>query len=59
MRGLLRGFLEDQSGATAIEYALLSSLLFVGCIVALETMSGSLVAGYNMVAGYLQSAAGG
>ncbi|MEO6435560.1 MAG: Flp family type IVb pilin [Tepidisphaeraceae bacterium] len=39
---MIRKFLKDESGATAIEYGLLAALIAVACIVALEAMGTSL-----------------
>ena len=35
-------FIEDESGATAIEYGLIAALIAVGIIVAATTLGGSL-----------------
>jgi pilus assembly protein Flp/PilA len=39
---MIREFLGDESGATAIEYGLIAALVAVACIVALEAMGTSL-----------------
>ncbi len=39
---MIRNFLKDQSGATAIEYGLIAALVAVACIVALEAMGTAL-----------------
>lgn len=39
MRALLRQFLQDQSGATAIEYGLILSLMTIVCIAAFMTLA--------------------
>jgi pilus assembly protein Flp/PilA len=39
---MIRKFLNDESGATAIEYGLIAALVAVACIVALEAMGTSL-----------------
>jgi pilus assembly protein Flp/PilA len=39
---MLRKFLKDESGATAIEYGLIAALVAVACIVALTRVGGSL-----------------
>ena len=39
---MLRKFLRDESGATAIEYGLIAALVAVACIVALEALGTSL-----------------
>ncbi|HVL74074.1 MAG TPA: Flp family type IVb pilin [Beijerinckiaceae bacterium] len=43
-------FLKDESGATAIEYALIASLVSVFIIGALLTLSGRMEAMFNYVA---------
>jgi len=42
MCGLFRALLKDESGATAIEYALLASLLSVAIIAALQSVATQL-----------------
>jgi len=39
---MIRKFLKDESGATAIEYGLIAALVAVACIVALEALGTSL-----------------
>ena len=39
---MIRKFLKDESGATAIEYGLIAALVAVASIVALEAMGTSL-----------------
>jgi pilus assembly protein Flp/PilA len=39
---MLREFIKNESGATAIEYGLIAALVAVACIVALEAMGSSL-----------------
>lgn len=46
-------FSENKSGATAIEYALIASLVAVAIIASLTAMSGKLQATFNEVAGNL------
>ncbi len=45
----LRRFVDDQSGATAIEYGLIAALVAVGAIVALTSFGGSLGGMFNTV----------
>ena len=40
---MIRKFLKDESGATAIEYGLIAALVAIACIVALEAMGLSLI----------------
>ena len=50
----LRKFVANESGATAIEYALIASLVAITIIAALTAMSGKLQNTFNEVAGNLQ-----
>jgi len=56
MLRLLRDFVADESGATAIEYGLIAALVSVAGIVALEAMGGSLSAMFTTVSSKLDSA---
>ena len=47
MLGLIKGFLVDDSGATAIEYGLIAALISVSILVTLVGLSEQLVAMYN------------
>ena len=49
----LKRFAVDESGATAIEYALIASLVAVAIIAALNAMSSKLQATFNEVASNL------
>ena len=46
---MIRKFLKDESGATAIEYGLIAALIAVACIVALTSVGGSLSGLFNTV----------
>ena len=50
----LKRFANDKSGATAIEYALIASLVSVAIIAALTTMSGKLQATFGEVSNNLK-----
>ena len=50
----IRVFLADQSGATAIEYALLGSLIAVAIIGALSTLGTKLSSTFSEVGSSLQ-----
>ena len=50
----LKSFVADQSGATAIEYALIASLVSVAIIAALTTLSGKLQATFGEVSNNLK-----
>ena len=53
---LVQGFKSDESGATAIEYALIAAIVGIGIITALGLMKDQLNATYNTVEGSLQEA---
>jgi pilus assembly protein Flp/PilA len=50
----LKSFVANESGATAIEYALIASLVAVAIIAALSSMSKQLQNTFNEVAGNLK-----
>ncbi len=52
----LRSFIEDESGATAIEYGLIAALVSVAAIAALGLMGNALAALFGAVATELQNA---
>ena len=55
---MIRRFLSDQRGATAIEYALLATIITVGMIAALTTMGSAITGMFNDVsAGFTGGAA--
>lgn len=49
MISYVRGFLRDESGATAIEYGLIAAIISVAIIVALTSLQGSLTNTFNAV----------
>lgn len=53
----INSFLQDESGATAIEYGLIAALVSVAAITALGSMGNSLIAIFNRVASELNTAA--
>ena len=53
---LINRFMQDDSGATAIEYGLIAALVAVAIISALGIMKNSLVNTFNKVATSLDSA---
>ncbi len=53
MNKLVLRFLKDDSGATAIEYALISSLISIVIVTAATTVGTSLQTTFNAVAGAL------
>ncbi|MGH6947804.1 MAG: Flp family type IVb pilin [Kiloniellales bacterium] len=57
MLTVIRSFLKDESGATAIEYGLIAALVSVAAIVALGAMGDALVVIFETVKSELTSAA--
>ena len=53
MRHLVRRFIDDQSGVTAIEYGLIAALVAVVIIVAVRTVGTSLQTTFTSVANAL------
>ena len=53
---MLRKFLKDESGATAIEYGLIAALVAVACIVALTALGTSLDGIFKTVSSKLDAA---
>ena len=51
-------FMNDESGATAIEYGLIAALIAVGIIAAATTLGGSLSSIFNRIATKLDNATG-
>jgi pilus assembly protein Flp/PilA len=54
---MFRRFVQDDSGATAIEYGLIAALVSVAIIVALGTLGNNLGDTFNSVADELEGAA--
>jgi pilus assembly protein Flp/PilA len=54
MKNLFRRFTADESGATAIEYGLIASLIAVAIIAALTTMGGKLKTTFGSVSAQLK-----
>ena len=50
----LKKFVANESGATAIEYALIASLVAITIIVSLNLLGGRLMNTFNEVAGNLK-----
>ena len=46
----LRAFVANESGATAIEYGLIASLIVVVIIAVLQQISGSTISMYQLIA---------
>ena len=49
MRRLLTRLVNDESGATAIEYGLIVALIFLVCVSAITAFSGSMRTMYNTI----------
>ena len=47
MKEIFKHFCKDDSGATAIEYALIAAIVGIGIIVALQSMTQGLNATFN------------
>ena len=56
MAKLIRSFLKDENGATAIEYGLIAGLVSVAAIGALSLMGGSLDTMFTAVSQQLDNA---
>ena len=52
---MIRNFLKDESGATAIEYGLIAALVAVACIVALEALGSSVSGMFTGIKGKLDA----
>ncbi|MBS0268242.1 MAG: Flp family type IVb pilin [Proteobacteria bacterium] len=52
-------FMNDESGATAIEYGLIAAIVAVGIITALQSVGTQLNATFNKVSDELTTANGG
>jgi pilus assembly protein Flp/PilA len=56
---ILAALLQDESGVTAIEYALLGSLIAMAIVTSVTLLGGEVKALYDMVAGKVQDASTG
>jgi len=56
MQNLFTRFIEDESGATAIEYGLIAALIAVGMIVGAGTLGDKINAKFSAVATEISSA---
>lgn len=56
MVSVIKRFVQDESGATAIEYGLIAALVSVAAIIALQSMGSSLNSLFSRVSTTLQSA---
>ncbi|KAA2234991.1 Flp family type IVb pilin [Salinarimonas soli] len=55
MKTLMNRFVKDESGATAIEYGLIASLIAVVIITALTTLGGNVSAVFQKVASNIKT----
>ena len=53
---MIKAFLKDENGATAIEYGLIAALVAVAAIAALQTLGENLIATFEEVSGKLTQA---
>ncbi len=56
MTTLLKRFVKDESGATAIEYGLIAAGISVAIIAAVQSLGGRIGTTFNNVASTLQNA---
>jgi pilus assembly protein Flp/PilA len=49
MRNIIKNFIANESGATAIEYGLIAAIVSVGLIAALSTLKSNLQDTYNTI----------
>lgn len=56
MKALVSRFLKDESGATAIEYGLIASLIAVAIITAAGALGNNVGNTFNSIAGKLKTA---
>lgn len=57
MKALVSRFLKDESGATAIEYGLIASLIAVAIIAAASTLGNNISNTFNSISEKIQPAA--
>mgnify|MGYP003585443269 CR=1 FL=1 len=57
MKALVSRFLKAESGATAIEYGLIASLIAVAIITAATTLGGNISATFNSISSKIKPAA--
>lgn len=53
---LFNRFLKDESGATAIEYALIAAIIGVGIVIALGPLRDSITGAFTKIKGELDTA---
>ena len=57
MQNIMKRFVKDESGATAIEYGLIAALIAVGIIGAAQVLGTQISATFATVSGAMQAAA--
>jgi len=57
MKNLFKRFAKDESGATAIEYGLIASLIGVAIIVGATTLGSKLNSTFNSISGQINGPA--
>ncbi len=50
----MKNFINDESGATAIEYGLIAAAMAVCLIAAMPLITNALIAKFGQIAGYLK-----
>lgn len=55
----IRQFLEDESGPTAVEYAVMLALIVVACLSSVGMLANATGSSYDQSAGQLSSVLGG
>jgi pilus assembly protein Flp/PilA len=55
MTTFLRNLINDETGATAIEYGLIAALIAVGLVAGVTTLSGALETTFNDVSNTLEN----
>lgn len=59
MKNLMKRFVADESGATAIEYGLIAALIAVAAITAMTTVGTELIAKFTTISDTLKNAGTG
>jgi pilus assembly protein Flp/PilA len=57
--GILQALLQDETGVTSIEYALVGALIAMAIVTSAALLGGDVKALYDMVAGKVQDATAG
>ena len=54
-RDIMKKFLKDESGATAIEYGLIAAAMGLGLVTVMPTLAGSITGKFGSLAGHVTS----